>query len=250
MIRGRFTRVATTAVFSVAVFGACGDDAQPSGATTETEIANPASVFCVEQGGTVDIVDEAGGQVGYCNLPDGTRVEEWEYYRSQSAGTTDSVAAQVPVTISIEGLQGAMGQYLAGVLYSGSEATFPDERVVGGVAAAVSADPFSADLELRVGYEAIPDPAADCGAGQTSVPSDCIVFPYLTDEPRLVEPGPHTLQLWLAPTTIGPYSRWVPGDGPGLVGCVTTFEVETTGGQVTVTGIPSGERPDQPCTVD
>ncbi len=61
---------------------ACGSDAEPSGTTTA--IANPASVFCVEQGGTVDILDEADGQVGYCELPDGTRIEEWEYLRSQN----------------------------------------------------------------------------------------------------------------------------------------------------------------------
>lgn len=51
---------------------------------TGTGIANPASVFCVEQGGTVEIVDEADGQVGYCILPDGTRVDEWEYYRAEN----------------------------------------------------------------------------------------------------------------------------------------------------------------------
>jgi hypothetical protein len=53
-----------------------------------TQIANPASVFCEEQGGTLEIVDEAGGQVGYCNLPDGTRVEEWAYYRSMNPDAT------------------------------------------------------------------------------------------------------------------------------------------------------------------
>lgn len=47
-------------------------------------LADPASVYCVEQGGQVDIVDEAGGQVGYCELPDGRRIEEWEYFRSQT----------------------------------------------------------------------------------------------------------------------------------------------------------------------
>ncbi len=41
-------------------------------------------MFCVEQGGTVEIVDEADGQVGYCNLPDGTRVEEFELFRSEN----------------------------------------------------------------------------------------------------------------------------------------------------------------------
>ena len=61
-----------------------------SGSDDSSQIANPASEFCVEQGGTLDIVDEADGQVGYCTLPDGTRVEEWEYYRSQNPDMEDS----------------------------------------------------------------------------------------------------------------------------------------------------------------
>jgi uncharacterized protein len=70
----------------VAVAG-CGDDDEPSDTTT-AGLANPASEFCVEQGGEVEIVSEAAGEVGYCNLPDGTRVEEWEYFRSQTTSTT------------------------------------------------------------------------------------------------------------------------------------------------------------------
>ena len=49
-----------------------------------TGIANPASTFCIEQGGQLELVDEADGQVGYCNLPDGRRIEEWEFYRSMN----------------------------------------------------------------------------------------------------------------------------------------------------------------------
>lgn len=56
--------------------------------TAPTQIANPASVFCEEQGGTVEIVDEAGGQLGYCNLPDGRRIEEWEFFRSSTTVPT------------------------------------------------------------------------------------------------------------------------------------------------------------------
>jgi putative hemolysin len=71
---------------------ACGGDepapASTSAATPEsstvTGLANPASEFCVEQGGTVEIVEKEGGQVGYCNLPDGSRIEEWEYFRANS----------------------------------------------------------------------------------------------------------------------------------------------------------------------
>ena len=68
---------------------ACGDDEQEQPATT-VGIANPASVFCEEQGGTVDIVDEDGGQVGYCVLPDGSRIEEWEYFRQSGESSGDA----------------------------------------------------------------------------------------------------------------------------------------------------------------
>lgn len=68
---------------------ACGgsDSPEPTDSTS-TRIANPASEFCVAQGGTLDVVDEQAGQVGYCTLPDGTRVEEWEYFRANSPDAT------------------------------------------------------------------------------------------------------------------------------------------------------------------
>lgn len=48
---------------------------QPAG------IANPASVNCVNQGGTLEIVDENNGAVGYCHLKDGRVCEEWSLMR-------------------------------------------------------------------------------------------------------------------------------------------------------------------------
>lgn len=45
-------------------------------------MANPASVYCVEQGGTVEIREGPNGQTGYCHLPDGSIVEEWELFRA------------------------------------------------------------------------------------------------------------------------------------------------------------------------
>lgn len=69
----------------------CGDDNEPTDTTAPITtdsaaagIANPASEYCEAQGGTVEIVDEAAGQVGYCNLPDGRRIEEWEFYNSDN----------------------------------------------------------------------------------------------------------------------------------------------------------------------
>ena len=60
-------------------------------ATTETQsttvtpslgMANPASAFCVEKGGRLEIRNETQGQVGYCHLADGKVIEEWTYFRA------------------------------------------------------------------------------------------------------------------------------------------------------------------------
>lgn len=82
----RRTWIVISMAAGLAVAG-CSDDAEPSPSDSTTGVANPASVFCVEQGGTVDIVTEDGGEVGYCVLPDGTRVEEWAYFRQMTGGT-------------------------------------------------------------------------------------------------------------------------------------------------------------------
>jgi putative hemolysin len=49
-------------------------------------IANPASVFCEEQGGTVEIrTGEDGGQYGVCVFDDGTECDEWALFRGECA---------------------------------------------------------------------------------------------------------------------------------------------------------------------
>jgi putative hemolysin len=85
--RTRTARLLGIAALALAAVSGCGDDDEPSDTTT-AGLANPASEFCVAQGGEVEIVSEAAGEVGYCNLPDGSRVEEWEYFRSHTTSTT------------------------------------------------------------------------------------------------------------------------------------------------------------------
>ncbi len=46
---------------------------------------NPASQYCIEQGGKLEIRNEANGQVGYCHLPNGQVVEEWKLFRDNQA---------------------------------------------------------------------------------------------------------------------------------------------------------------------
>ena len=45
-------------------------------------MANPASVYCAEQGGKLEIRTGPGGESGWCHLPDGKVVEEWTFYRA------------------------------------------------------------------------------------------------------------------------------------------------------------------------
>ena len=47
-----------------------------------TGLANPASEYCVSIGGELEIRTEKDGEVGYCHLPDGRVVEEWELFRT------------------------------------------------------------------------------------------------------------------------------------------------------------------------
>lgn len=97
-------RLATAALAGTAamLLGACGTSTQPADttvadnpSTTEApgmgggmQVANPASTYCIEQGGAVEMRDGADGQVGWCILPDGTEIEEWEFFNSQSPTTT------------------------------------------------------------------------------------------------------------------------------------------------------------------
>jgi putative hemolysin len=49
-------------------------------------LANPASVYCEDQGYTLEIrADESGGEYGVCIFPDGSECEEWAFFRGECA---------------------------------------------------------------------------------------------------------------------------------------------------------------------
>jgi len=79
-------KVGLSLVTGAIALSACGGSAETDAPPRngKNQLANPASVYCVDQGGTLEIAQEAEGEVGYCNLPDGTRIEEWEYYRTNN----------------------------------------------------------------------------------------------------------------------------------------------------------------------
>jgi putative hemolysin len=47
------------------------------------QVANPASVYCQEQGGKIEIRETAEGQEGWCVFIDDRECDEWEFFRSQ-----------------------------------------------------------------------------------------------------------------------------------------------------------------------
>lgn len=49
-------------------------------------MANPASVYCAKLGGKSEIRTTPEGQAGWCHLPDGTVIDEWDLYRRDHKG--------------------------------------------------------------------------------------------------------------------------------------------------------------------
>lgn len=71
------------AVSMAAGLSACATEPSPQEAPPLIGMANPASVYCIEQGGKIEMLKgEDGGEYGMCHLPDGTEIEEWTlFYR-------------------------------------------------------------------------------------------------------------------------------------------------------------------------
>lgn len=71
-----------TGLLVAGILGACAPASQPPPALTPAGLANPASVYCEQQGGHLEIrTDASGGQAGYCLFADGSECDEWAYFR-------------------------------------------------------------------------------------------------------------------------------------------------------------------------
>jgi putative hemolysin len=59
-------------------------DVAPAPTASPAGIANPASTYCVEQGGASEVRrGEDGSQYGVCTFPDGSECEEWAFFRGE-----------------------------------------------------------------------------------------------------------------------------------------------------------------------
>jgi putative hemolysin len=70
-------------ILSLWILTACERFPEPAVRQAEPalELANPASEYCLEQGGELEIRDEEESQVGYCLFPNGAECEEWAFFR-------------------------------------------------------------------------------------------------------------------------------------------------------------------------
>jgi putative hemolysin len=85
--------MAVVAALSLMVM-ACGEAAEEPG--DQSGLANPASAYCEEQGGTVEMrLDDTGGTYGVCVFPDGSECEEWAYFRGECSPGGEGVVMTV-----------------------------------------------------------------------------------------------------------------------------------------------------------
>lgn len=87
---GRIAPAALALSILLALLALTAGCTQPTGAPPATTVQpmagmpNPASVYCGDAGGTLEIKSDAsGGQYGMCNFPNGTSCEEWALYRGE-----------------------------------------------------------------------------------------------------------------------------------------------------------------------
>lgn len=70
-----------TAMLACAL-AACATPHPAASPAANTGLANPASTHCVQQGGTLDLRQDAAGNVsGICVFKDGRACEEWALFR-------------------------------------------------------------------------------------------------------------------------------------------------------------------------
>jgi uncharacterized protein len=80
MLRKRMMLVVPALLALALLAGACGDDDDGD----ESGLPNPASVYCEEQGGTLEIRTAAdGSQSGACVCDDGSECDEWAFFRGE-----------------------------------------------------------------------------------------------------------------------------------------------------------------------
>jgi len=87
--------IAFLAFISTLTLSACTSIQNNESAQPNIGIANPASKFCVENRGKLEIVKESKGEVAYCQLENGEKIEEWTFFRQNQPQCLAEEAAKL-----------------------------------------------------------------------------------------------------------------------------------------------------------
>jgi putative hemolysin len=91
-VNAKIKTVSITLLLSLFILSACAAQTSPvsTTATPDTKIANPASGYCEQNGGKLEMrSDASGANTGVCVFPDKTECDEWAFYRGKCGpGTT------------------------------------------------------------------------------------------------------------------------------------------------------------------
>lgn len=129
--------------------------------------------------------------------------------------SSDPAAAPGTIEVTINNVERSLDHHLAGkwrlagVLFKlDSDPNYVDGGL-GGFTATLDSNPYSTTQLVRQPAERADGP-----------------FPYVTEDVLYLDPGDYVLQIWLGRGLTVAWSRWLPADVPGLVGCETILEVE------------------------
>jgi putative hemolysin len=76
--------IATVVILALVIAGAAIYLIPRADKSSNTQIANPASQYCEQQGYRVEIVTAPdGSQSGNCVAPSGNKCDEWAFYRKE-----------------------------------------------------------------------------------------------------------------------------------------------------------------------
>jgi putative hemolysin len=99
-------------------------------------MANPASVYCQDQGFTLEMRTDENGTYGVCIFPDGSECEEWAYFRGEcEPGAEEVQPTEVPIaptdaTVQVHDSARARDAALAYVFDRYGEVVFPRSGLV------------------------------------------------------------------------------------------------------------------------
>lgn len=82
----KFSKIFTILILAAVLFGGCSPNQPQEPAPNNNGgigMANPASVYCTEQGYTLEMRQNENGEYGVCIFPDGSECEEWAYFRNE-----------------------------------------------------------------------------------------------------------------------------------------------------------------------